>query len=107
MFLTYLNDVHPFLKPRGLRLSKLKLLVPEETGQWYSMLCGMLKCNPMAISLILPLIFRCDVGFSGVRCVHSELVRQPLSTEYVALTVILILLFLIAISIASYYICRR
>ncbi|XP_047930436.2 proepiregulin isoform X3 [Anser cygnoides] len=50
---------------------------------------------------------RCDVGFSGVRCVHSELVRQPLSTEYVALTVILILLFLIAISIASYYICRR
>ncbi|XP_042668693.1 proepiregulin [Centrocercus urophasianus] len=50
---------------------------------------------------------RCDVGFSGVRCVHSELVRQPLSTEYVALTVILVLLFLIAISIAGYYICKR
>ncbi|KAM7112093.1 bifunctional methylenetetrahydrofolate dehydrogenase/cyclohydrolase 2, mitochondrial-like isoform 3-T4 [Ciconia maguari] len=50
---------------------------------------------------------RCDVGFSGVRCVHSELVRQPLSKEYVALTVIVVLLFLIAISIASYYICRR
>ncbi|KAM4672399.1 proepiregulin [Amazona ochrocephala] len=50
---------------------------------------------------------RCDVGFSGVRCVHSELVRQPLSKEYVALTVIVVLLFLVAISIASYYICRR
>uniref|UniRef100_A0A663MSS4 Proepiregulin n=1 Tax=Athene cunicularia TaxID=194338 RepID=A0A663MSS4_ATHCN len=50
---------------------------------------------------------RCDVGFSGVRCVHSELVRQPLSKEYVALTVIVVLLFLTAISIASYYICRR
>ncbi|XP_010210020.1 PREDICTED: proepiregulin [Tinamus guttatus] len=50
---------------------------------------------------------RCDVGFSGVRCVHSELVRQPLSKEYVALTVILILLFLVAASIASYYICKR
>uniref|UniRef100_A0A8C4J083 Proepiregulin n=1 Tax=Dromaius novaehollandiae TaxID=8790 RepID=A0A8C4J083_DRONO len=50
---------------------------------------------------------RCDVGFSGVRCVHSELVRQPLSKEYVALTVILILLFLTALSIASYYICKR
>ncbi|KAM9381569.1 proepiregulin [Phaethornis superciliosus] len=50
---------------------------------------------------------RCDVGFSGVRCVHSELVRQPLSKEYVALTVIVVLLFLAAISIAIYYICRR
>ncbi|PKU37932.1 proepiregulin [Limosa lapponica baueri] len=50
---------------------------------------------------------RCDVGFSGVRCVHSELVRQPLSREYVALTVIIVLLFLVAISLASYYICRR
>ncbi|NXO00556.1 EREG protein, partial [Rhinopomastus cyanomelas] len=50
---------------------------------------------------------RCDVGFSGVRCVHSELVRQPLSKEYVALTVIVVLLFLVAASIASYYICRR
>ncbi|XP_032604193.2 bifunctional methylenetetrahydrofolate dehydrogenase/cyclohydrolase 2, mitochondrial isoform X1 [Taeniopygia guttata] len=50
---------------------------------------------------------RCDVGFSGVRCVHSELVRQPLSKEYVALTVIVVLLFLAALSLASYYICRR
>ncbi|XP_066042827.1 proepiregulin [Chamaea fasciata] len=50
---------------------------------------------------------RCDVGFSGVRCVHSELVRQPLSKEYVALTVIVVLLFLTALSLASYYICRR
>ncbi|XP_008936876.1 PREDICTED: proepiregulin, partial [Merops nubicus] len=50
---------------------------------------------------------RCDVGFSGVRCVHSELVRQPLSKEYVVLTVIVVLLFVAAVSIASYYICRR
>uniref|UniRef100_A0A803WGY7 Proepiregulin n=1 Tax=Ficedula albicollis TaxID=59894 RepID=A0A803WGY7_FICAL len=49
---------------------------------------------------------RCDVGFSGVRCVHSELVRQPLSKEYVALTVIVVLLFLAALSLAGYYICR-
>jgi len=39
--------------------------------------------------------------------VHSELVRQPLSKEYVALTVIAVLLFLTAISIAAYYVCRR
>lgn len=38
---------------------------------------------------------------------HSELVRQPLSKEYVALTVIVVLLFLAALSLASYYICRR
>ncbi|XP_064005745.1 proepiregulin isoform X2 [Pogoniulus pusillus] len=50
---------------------------------------------------------RCDVGFSGVRCVHSELVRQPLSKEYVALTVIIVLLFLGALCVAAYYICRR
>ncbi|XP_064567568.1 proepiregulin isoform X1 [Zonotrichia leucophrys gambelii] len=50
---------------------------------------------------------RCDVGFSGVRCVHSELVRQPLSKEYVALTVIVVLLFLAALSLAAYYVCRR
>ncbi|KAM6429253.1 proepiregulin [Rhynochetos jubatus] len=50
---------------------------------------------------------RCDVGFSGVRCVHSELVRQPLSKEYVVLTVIVVVLFLTAVSIACYYICRR
>lgn len=76
-------------------------------GQQHSMLCGPLKRNPTAMSLIVSLILRCDVGFSGVRCVHSELVRQPLSKEYVALTVIVVLLFLTAVSIASYYIWRR
>ncbi|XP_019372286.1 PREDICTED: proepiregulin [Gavialis gangeticus] len=49
---------------------------------------------------------RCDLGYSGVRCVHSELVTQPLSTEYVALTVTVILFVLIAISVASYYFYR-
>ncbi|RLV88198.1 hypothetical protein DV515_00015548 [Chloebia gouldiae] len=62
---------------------------------------------PLILHISLRWALRCDVGFSGVRCVHSELVRQPLSKEYVALTVIVVLLFLAALSLASYYICRR
>lgn len=46
---------------------------------------------------------RCDVGFSGVRCVHSELLTQHLSKEYLALIIILVLFFLIAILVATYY----
>lgn len=49
---------------------------------------------------------RCDVGFSGVRCVHSELLTQHLSKEYLALTVILILFFLVAIFITTYYLFK-
>ncbi|KAM9143930.1 proepiregulin [Pangshura tecta] len=48
---------------------------------------------------------RCDVGFSGVRCVHSELLIQHLSKEYLALIIILILFFLIATLVATYYFC--
>ncbi|XP_074848152.1 proepiregulin [Carettochelys insculpta] len=46
---------------------------------------------------------RCDLGFSGVRCMHSELVTQRLSKEYLALTIILVLFFLTAAFIATYY----
>uniref|UniRef100_A0A8D0GNK1 Proepiregulin n=1 Tax=Sphenodon punctatus TaxID=8508 RepID=A0A8D0GNK1_SPHPU len=46
---------------------------------------------------------RCDVGFSGARCMHSELVVQPLSKEYVVLTVLLLLFLLVASLVAIYY----
>ncbi|ERE90856.1 proepiregulin-like protein [Cricetulus griseus] len=50
---------------------------------------------------------RCDVGYTGVRCEHFFLtVHKPLSKEYVALTVIVILLFLVIIAGSIYYFCR-
>uniref|UniRef100_A0A2R9CFZ6 Proepiregulin n=1 Tax=Pan paniscus TaxID=9597 RepID=A0A2R9CFZ6_PANPA len=50
---------------------------------------------------------RCEVGYTGVRCEHFFLtVHQPLSKEYVALTVILIILFLITVVGSTYYFCR-
>ncbi|XP_045649444.1 proepiregulin [Ursus americanus] len=50
---------------------------------------------------------RCEVGYTGVRCEHFFLtVQQPLSKEYVALTVILILLFLVIVAGSIYYFCR-
>ncbi|XP_054995993.1 proepiregulin [Sorex araneus] len=50
---------------------------------------------------------RCEVGFTGVRCEHFILsVKQPLSKEYVALTVILVILFLVVIAGSIYYFCR-
>ncbi|XP_035933904.1 proepiregulin [Halichoerus grypus] len=50
---------------------------------------------------------RCEVGYTGVRCEHFFLtVQQPLSKEYVALTVILIILFLVTVAGSIYYFCR-
>ncbi|XP_029424365.1 proepiregulin [Nannospalax galili] len=50
---------------------------------------------------------RCEVGYTGVRCEHFFLtVHQPLSREYVALTVVLILLFLVVVVGSIYYFCR-
>ncbi|XP_012875630.1 PREDICTED: proepiregulin [Dipodomys ordii] len=50
---------------------------------------------------------RCEVGYTGVRCEHSFLnVHQPLSKEYVVLTVILVLLFLVTVAGSLYYVCR-
>ncbi|CAH6884814.1 Ereg [Phodopus roborovskii] len=50
---------------------------------------------------------RCDVGYTGVRCEHFFLtVHKPLSKEYVALTMIVILLFLVIIAGSIYYFCR-
>ncbi|XP_067413097.1 proepiregulin [Emydura macquarii macquarii] len=48
---------------------------------------------------------RCEAGFSGVRCVHSDFLTQHLSKEYLALT-ILIPFFLIAILIAAFYLYK-
>uniref|UniRef100_A0ABI7X6X8 EGF-like domain-containing protein n=1 Tax=Felis catus TaxID=9685 RepID=A0ABI7X6X8_FELCA len=50
---------------------------------------------------------RCEVGYTGVRCEHFFLtVQQPLSKEYVALTVILVFLFLVIVAGSIYYFCR-
>ncbi|XP_059524571.1 proepiregulin [Myotis daubentonii] len=50
---------------------------------------------------------RCDVGYAGVRCEHFFLtVQQPLSKEYVALTVILILFVLLVVAGSMYYFWR-
>jgi hypothetical protein len=56
-----------------------------------------------------PLVFslRCEVGYTGLRCEHFFLtVHQPLSKEYVALTVILIILILVILAGSMYYFCR-
>ena len=59
------------------------------------------------IDLSLPLSFRCEVGYTGVRCEHFFLtVQKPLSKEYVALTVILVILFLVVVAGSIYYFCR-
>ncbi|XP_049645826.1 proepiregulin [Suncus etruscus] len=50
---------------------------------------------------------RCDLGYTGGRCEHFILtVKQPLSKEYMALTVILVILFLVVIGGSIYYFCR-
>ncbi|XP_020011271.1 proepiregulin [Castor canadensis] len=50
---------------------------------------------------------RCEVGYTGLRCEHFFLtVHQPLSKEYVALTVILIILILVILAGSMYYFCR-
>ncbi|XP_053779451.2 proepiregulin [Desmodus rotundus] len=50
---------------------------------------------------------RCEVGYAGVRCEHFFLtVQQPLSKEYVALTVILTIFFLLLVTGSIYYFWR-
>nr|XP_020844252.1 proepiregulin isoform X1 [Phascolarctos cinereus] len=50
---------------------------------------------------------RCEVGYTGSRCEHFLLtVQKPLSKEYVVLTVILVLLFLIIMAGSIYYFLR-
>ncbi|XP_067831095.1 proepiregulin-like [Heptranchias perlo] len=50
---------------------------------------------------------RCKKGFSGARCMHFELVQQPMSEEDVALTVAVTFLVFVGLLIASYLIYRR
>ncbi|XP_041056793.1 proepiregulin-like [Carcharodon carcharias] len=50
---------------------------------------------------------RCAKGFSGVRCMHFELVQQPISKEDVALTVAITFLVFVGLLIASYLIYMR
>ncbi|XP_060111292.1 proepiregulin-like [Heteronotia binoei] len=51
---------------------------------------------------------RCDMGYSGVRCGLSnlDLLKQPLSKDYIVLAVLLSLFFLTAASVAIYYFYR-
>ncbi|RXM99465.1 Epigen [Acipenser ruthenus] len=46
---------------------------------------------------------RCDTGFTGERCAHSELVFQPMSKGYILLTVMCTVLFLTALAITFYF----
>ncbi|KAM4707709.1 proepiregulin [Discoglossus pictus] len=46
---------------------------------------------------------KCDTGYRGLRCVDSELSIQPMSQEYVALTIFVTVLLLLAIAIASFF----
>ncbi|XP_043917100.1 proepiregulin-like [Protopterus annectens] len=47
---------------------------------------------------------RCEVGYTGSRCMHMELVVQPMSEKFVALTVVLTVLFVTGVSVAIYFI---
>ncbi|XP_054851252.1 proepiregulin [Eublepharis macularius] len=51
---------------------------------------------------------KCDVGYYGHRCVHSnfDLLQRPQSKEYIVLAVLLSLFFLMASSVAIYYFYR-
>ncbi|XP_053317602.1 proepiregulin-like [Spea bombifrons] len=46
---------------------------------------------------------RCVKGYSGVRCTFAELTRKPLSEEYLALTIFLSLLLIMAIAVAAFF----
>ncbi|XP_063281369.1 proepiregulin isoform X1 [Pelobates fuscus] len=46
---------------------------------------------------------RCDKGYTGTRCTHSELVHQPLSEEYLALTIFLTVMLLLAVAVAAFF----
>uniref|UniRef100_UPI00398ECD1D uncharacterized protein n=1 Tax=Pristiophorus japonicus TaxID=55135 RepID=UPI00398ECD1D len=50
---------------------------------------------------------RCTKGYTGARCMHFELVQQPMSKEDVALTVAVVVFVLAGLLIASYLIYRR
>ncbi|XP_039606776.1 proepiregulin-like [Polypterus senegalus] len=45
---------------------------------------------------------KCDAGFTGIRCIHSELVFMPMSKEHLILTVTCTLLLLLAFAVAIY-----
>nr|XP_033798409.1 proepiregulin [Geotrypetes seraphini] len=51
---------------------------------------------------------QCDKGYTGARCVHSELVFMPMSSEHVVLIVVLVVSFLILIiASVSYFAYKR
>ncbi|XP_043530421.1 uncharacterized protein LOC122539528 isoform X2 [Chiloscyllium plagiosum] len=49
---------------------------------------------------------RCAKGYSGARCMHLELVRQPMSKQDVALTVAILFLVVVGLLIVSFLIYR-
>ncbi|KAG8454228.1 hypothetical protein GDO86_000752 [Hymenochirus boettgeri] len=46
---------------------------------------------------------RCEKGYSGIRCAHAELVIQPVNQEYLAVTIFLSFLLLLAIAVSSFF----
>lgn len=46
---------------------------------------------------------RCDKGYTGTRCTHTELVQKPPIEEYLALTIFLTFLLLLAIAVALFF----
>ncbi|KAG7481099.1 hypothetical protein MATL_G00063290 [Megalops atlanticus] len=46
---------------------------------------------------------RCDKGYAGHRCAHLELVFQPLSQEYIVLTVVCVVFVVLGITGTAYF----
>ncbi|KAM4808638.1 proepiregulin-like [Rhinophrynus dorsalis] len=46
---------------------------------------------------------RCERGYSGSRCAHSELVFRPMNQEYLAITIFLAILLLLAVAVALFF----
>lgn len=49
------------------------------------------------------LFSRCERGYLGLRCAHSELVKQPLNEEYLALIVFLTSMLLLVTVLAVFF----
>ncbi|XP_063772921.1 proepiregulin [Pseudophryne corroboree] len=46
---------------------------------------------------------RCERGYLGIRCSHLDLVKQPMSEEYLALTIFLTSLLLVTAALAAFF----
>ncbi|KAE8630896.1 hypothetical protein XENTR_v10001009 [Xenopus tropicalis] len=46
---------------------------------------------------------RCEKGYTGIRCSHAELIYQPMNQEYLAITLFLSSLLLLAVVVAAFF----